>query len=237
MKDRFVRLSDVTVIVLLSATIVACDGRSLGRRETGALAGGAVGAGLGAIIGNQTGSSGAGIAIGSAIGAISGALVGNELDNEHERIDTTDAQLRQQEQELEQNRKLIAELKRRGADAYGTDRGVVVNLPDVLFDFGSANLKSADQTVSEISRAIASVPERSISVEGHTDSVGTYEYNQRLSEARARSVAQALGAQGISRQRIHTKGLGESDPIASNSTDIGRQRNRRVEVIIENSTR
>lgn len=223
------------VVTLSGCLLIACQGRSLGRREGGALAGGAIGAGLGAIVGNQTGSSGAGIAIGSAIGALSGALVGNELDNQHEEINSREDQIAKQEQELEQNRRLIEELKARGADAYGSARGVVVNLPDVLFDFGSADLNSsADSTVREIARAISSVPNRDISIEGHTDSVGTYDYNQRLSESRARSVAQALTRNGVSRQQLKTRGLGESDPISSNSTDVGRTRNRRVEVVIEN---
>jgi outer membrane protein OmpA-like peptidoglycan-associated protein len=236
---NYYQLNNKWVCLLVFSLVfsLGCEGRSLGKRETGALTGGALGAGLGAIIGNQTGSSGAGIAIGSAIGALSGALIGNELDNENDRIETTEQQILRQEQELEQNRRLIEELKRGGADAYGTSRGVVVNLPDVLFDFGSAKLNTSDDTVEEISRVISSVPDRNISVEGHTDSVGTNEYNQRLSEARARSVSQALINRGVSRRRIHSKGLGESDPIASNSTDVGRERNRRVEVIIENSGR
>lgn len=224
------------VVVLCAALLVSsCQSRSLGRRETGAVTGGVLGAGLGAIIGNQTGNSGAGIAIGSAIGAISGALVGNEMDNQNDTLDAREDQIALQERELEENRRLIEELKRGGADAYYTDRGVVINLPDVLFDFGSAQLsEDANGTVSEISRAISSVSSRTISVEGHTDSVGTSEYNQRLSESRARSVAQSLTKHGVSRQKISTRGYGEADPIASNNTDVGRQRNRRVEVIIEN---
>lgn len=226
----------VVVLCLCALLVGGCQSRSLSRRESGALAGGALGAGLGAIIGNQTGSSGAGIAIGSAIGAISGALVGNEMDNQNDTLDTRDDQIAIQERELEENRRLIEELKRGGADAYSSDRGVVINLPDVLFDFGSARLsEDANGTVNEIARAVSSVSSRSISVEGHTDSVGTVEYNQRLSEARARGVAQSLSQHGVSRQKIRTRGYGESDPIASNSTDVGRQRNRRVEVIIENS--
>ena len=227
------------VILLASALFSsACQNRSITRRETGALAGGALGAGLGAIIGNQTGNSGAGIAIGSAIGALSGALVGNELQNENDQLDQRDQQISAQERELEENRRLIEQLKRGGADAYGSSRGVVVNLPDVLFDFGSAKLTSeARATTRDIADAISSVPDRTISVEGHTDSVGSAEYNQRLSESRARAVAGELESAGVSRRNIRTKGMGESDPVATNNTQAGRDRNRRVEVIIENSRR
>ena len=229
-------LSAKLIVIALSVMLTSCQGRQLGKREAGALTGGVIGAGLGAIVGNQTGSSGAGIAIGSAIGAISGALIGNDLDTQNDTLDSRDQQIDIQERELEENRKLIEALKRGGADAYSTDRGVVVNLPDVLFQFGSSKVTAgAQETVGEIARVIATVPDRGVSVEGHTDSVGSNEYNQQLSEARARSVAQALNNKGVSRRVIRTRGLGESDPIASNSSELGRDRNRRVEVIIENS--
>ena len=229
-------LREFLLVIVFCIPVIGCEGARVGRRETGALAGGALGAGLGAIVGNQTGSSGAGIAIGSAIGLISGALIGNELDNQNDALDTRDQQIIEQERQLEENRKLIEQLKRGGADAYNTDRGVVVNLPDVLFQFGSSKITAkAEETTAEIARVIATVPDRQVAVEGHTDSIGTNEYNQRLSEARAHSVAQALQNKGVSRAVIHTRGLGESDPIATNSSEIGRERNRRVEVIIENS--
>jgi OOP family OmpA-OmpF porin len=73
-----------------------------------------------------------------------------------------------------------------------------------------------------------------VAIEGHTDSIGTVEYNQRLSEDRAHSVAAQLVREGISRGRMSTRGFGEAKPIASNKTEAGRTRNRRVEVIIEN---
>ena len=76
--------------------------------------------------------------------------------------------------------------------------------------------------------------ERKILVEGHTDSVGTVNYNLRLSENRARSVADQLVNSGVPRRSVSTRGFGEGDPIASNRAESGRKRNRRVEVIIEN---
>lgn len=225
----------VVSLLLVFCAVVGCDGRSLSRRESGALAGGALGAGLGAIVGNQVGSSGAGIAIGSAIGAISGGLIGNTMDNQSDQMDQTDQKLDAQDNEINENRRLIEELRSRGADARSTDRGVVVNLPDVLFEFGRADITpQARSTAREIAEVLRSVPDRTVSVEGHTDSVGTDGYNQQLSENRARSVAQELGSQGVSRRQIKTRGFGEREPIASNNTDSGRERNRRVEVIIEN---
>ena len=230
-------MSRVLVMGFLAAVLItACENAQFGAREKGALTGGALGAGLGAIVGNQVGSTGAGIAIGSAIGAISGGIIGNQVDNQNQALDERDAVLRAQEQELEQNRRLIEELRRRGADARLTDRGVVVNLPDVLFEFDSARLTpDARRTARDIADVIRTGSSgRHLSVEGHTDSTGTLAYNQRLSEDRARAVADQLVRDGIDHRAIATRGFGESRPIASNKSESGRQRNRRVEVVIEN---
>lgn len=220
---------------MAAVCLAACEAQPIKRREAGALGGAALGAGLGAIIGNQTGHTGGGIAIGSAIGALSGAIIGNEIDNENERLDNADRRLREQERELGENRRLIEELRARGTDVRSTERGVVVNLPDVLFEFDSARLTpEAESTAAQIADVLRNHGDRHVAVEGHTDSVGTIGYNQRLSEERARAVANELTRSGLPRRRISTRGFGESDPIASNRTDSGRSRNRRVEVIIEN---
>lgn len=215
--------------------LAGCEGQRFGAREAGALGGAGVGAGLGAIVGHQVGNAGAGVAIGSAFGALTGALIGNSIDNTNDNLDQNEARLAEQERQLQENRRLIEELRSRGTDARITDRGVVVNLPDVLFEFGrSALTAEARSTAREIADVIRSSPGRHISVEGHTDSIGTIEYNQRLSEDRARSVAAQLVSEGVPRGRVSTHGFGETRPIASNKSDAGRQRNRRVEVIIEN---
>ena len=228
---------------LLTVTLVACsmgivgcaNVRAPNAREKGVLAGGALGAGLGAIVGNQVGNSGAGIAIGSAIGAISGGLIGNEVENQNQLTAEQNRRISENEQVLAENRRLIDELRNRGIDVKETSRGIVANLPDVLFDFGSAHLTDAAR---DSVRSIAHVADQSrgrrISVEGHTDSVGTSEYNQRLSRDRASVVSHELSSFGVSPRRITSRGYGESKPISSNSSPQGRSRNRRVEVIIEN---
>lgn len=223
------------IAFVLMLFISGCEARPLSNRETGVLTGGALGAGLGAIVGNQVGNSGAGIAIGSAIGAVSGGLIGNSQDAQDKRHDERAKTIEEQQRQLDENRRMLEELRARGADAEITDRGIKVNLPDVLFNFNSADLTSrARDTAQEISRVVAKSPGRTIAVEGHTDSIGTSAYNQKLSYSRARSVADELNSQGVSRSKIVTRGYGESRPVASNSTDSGRQKNRRVEVIIEN---
>jgi outer membrane protein OmpA-like peptidoglycan-associated protein len=223
------------IAIIIVALLAGCEGNRIRAREKGALAGGTVGAGLGAIVGHETGKTGAGVAIGAAAGALAGALIGNEVDRQDDATAQTEGQLTQNQRILEENQRIIDELKRRGADVRSSDRGVVVNLPDVLFEFDKADLtRDAERTIADIADVLQDVRARRISVEGHTDSVGTIAYNHQLSERRARSVASSLTRQGISRRRIVTRGFGESDPIASNRSERGRARNRRVEVIIEN---
>lgn len=223
-----------TILLLGLFLFSACSGSQIKARESGALIGGAIGAGLGAIVGHKTGSSGAGVAIGGAVGAISGGLFGNNIDNENDRLDAQGKKIESQASQIEENRRILEELKKSGADVSQSDRGVVVNLPDVLFEFNKSKLtRSAINKVKDISDIVRRYPNHSLSVEGHTDSVGTLVYNKKLSQNRARSVADELVAQGVSRRRVSSVGYGESRPISLNASDSGRSKNRRVEVIIK----
>lgn len=117
--------------------------------------------------------------------------------------------------------------------AQQTDRGLVLTLSDVLFDIDESVLKpGADNAITQLAEFLNEYPERALIIEGHTDSTGPDSYNTMLSESRARAVAEALQQRGISRARLEVRGLGESQPVASNETDAGRQQNRRVEVIV-----
>jgi len=116
-----------------------------------------------------------------------------------------------------------------------TDRGLVLTLGDVLFTTGRSDLKSGgtahlDKLVAFLNR----YPSREVMIEGYTDSVGSEEYNQGLSERRAESVRHYLRGQGIDANRLEASGKGESNPVAGNDSATGRQQNRRVEVIISN---
>jgi outer membrane protein OmpA-like peptidoglycan-associated protein len=130
-----------------------------------------------------------------------------------------------------------AELQRQidALQAKPTDRGLIVTLGDVLFDTGRANLKPG--ATSNLNRLVAFLnqyPDRTVRIEGYTDSVGGEDYNQGLSERRADSVKSYLAGEGIGSIRLSASGKGESDPVASNDSAAGRQQNRRVEVIISN---
>jgi outer membrane protein OmpA-like peptidoglycan-associated protein len=212
-----------------------CSNYSPGATELGTLGGAAAGAGLGAIIGHQTGNAGVGVAIGSAAGALGGALLGAQVDRTDEAIEERQRRIEEQDRMIAENARLLEELRQRGIDVRDSDRGVVINLPDVLFESGRSELtQSARSTVHEIAEVLLQAPSRRLAVEGHTDSIGTIEYNHRLSDARARQVAQELESSGIPGRIITTHAFGETTPIASNKTEQGRRRNRRVEVIIEN---
>ena len=122
----------------------------------------------------------------------------------------------------------LAELK-----AQPTDRGMVITLSDVLFDSGRAQLRSgALRVLGRLADFMREYPDRIVAVEGFTDSVGPDAYNEDLSRRRAEAVREALVQQGIAGSRVVARGYGESYPVASNDTPEGRQRNRRVEVVI-----
>jgi outer membrane protein OmpA-like peptidoglycan-associated protein len=112
-------------------------------------------------------------------------------------------------------------------------RGLIVNMSDVLFDTGSYTLKpGAREILAKISGILLAHPGLTMQIEGHTDSVGSDELNQRLSEQRAGSVRDFLGQQGVSLSSITAQGFGKTEPVASNDTPEGRQRNRRVEIVV-----
>lgn len=229
-----VRRSTILCAIVLALGLIGCA-QPVNNAAKGSLLGAGLGAGTGAIVGNQVGNTGAGIAIGAALGAVGGALTGNAVDRMENENSALEGRISQNQAQLDENRRLIDELRSRGADARASDRGVVINLPDILFEFDRANLTGeAHRTIEEIEEVIRTVSDRPISVEGHTDSIGTVHYNKQLSERRARAVADKLARSGVSRARMNVIGYGEGSPIATNNTDQGRARNRRVEIIIEN---
>jgi outer membrane protein OmpA-like peptidoglycan-associated protein len=218
--------------------VSGCAGGDLTTREKGAGIGALGGAAAGGIIGAAVGHPGAGAAIGGALGLGAGALVGDQLQGQENKQKEQQKALDQQRGEIEKNRALIEELRKRNIEARETNRGVLVNLPSVNFEFDSADLTGNGRSrVNQIADIIKrDAPNRRITVEGHAsrESAAQEAYNQRLSERRANTVADALERSGVNGQNISAQGLGTRAPVASNDTESGRQQNRRVEVIIEN---
>lgn len=147
-------------------------------------------------------------------------------DADAARMDTAAAQ--RQAADL---RAQIAEL-----NAQATDRGLVVTLGDVLFASGKSDLKGgATSNLAKLSAFLNEYQDRTVVIEGHTDSVGAADYNQGLSQRRADAVKSYLVSQGVASSRLVASGMGQGSPIASNDSATGRQQNRRVEVIISNT--
>lgn len=180
--------------------------------QRGLVIGAAGGAVVGGIIGKVSGSTAKGAIIGAAVGGAAGAIIGDQMDR--------------QASELKQNVK--------GARVERVGEGIQVTFESgLLYDFDSDVVKSeARANLRELSTSLEKYPDSDLLILGHTDSIGTAEYNKRLSVRRADAAAEYLISQGVSRSRIGTGGLGEEEPVASNSDDAGRRQNRRVEVAI-----
>ncbi len=141
---------------------------------------------------------------------------------------------RQQADEASQRAKSLEE-ELAALKAKPTPRGMVLTLGDVLFDTGQATLKpGAYPTIEKVASVLKAESDRRITIEGHTDSVGTDEFNQSLSQRRAAAVETALLERGVASNQITAMGKGESFPVASNDNVGGRQQNRRVELIFAN---
>ena len=114
-----------------------------------------------------------------------------------------------------------------------TARGLIVNMSDVLFDTGKYTLKPDTKvSLAKVSGILAAYPALKLQVEGYTDSVGSDEYNQKLSENRAGSVKDFLVSQGVSMNNISGAGYGKNDPVADNTSAAGRAQNRRVQLVV-----
>ena len=228
-------LAFTVLIVLLSGA--GCS-EPLSTREKGAGIGALGGAAAGGLIGSAVHHPAAGAAIGGALGLGTGALIGDQLQGQERKQAEQQKAIDQQRADIAKNQALIEELKKRNIEARETNRGVAVNLPSVNFQFDSADLTpDGRDRVNQIASILnRQAPNRRIAVEGYAsrESAAQEAYNQRLSERRAETVADALTRDGVQSSQISSRGLGTRSPIASNETEEGRGQNRRVEVVIEN---
>jgi len=178
----------------------------------GALIGAAAGAVVGLISGDDAVERRQHAMIGAGLGALAGGAIGNYQDKQ-------EAELR-------------AELEGTGVSVVRNGDNITLNMPgNVTFATNSSDLSPAFFAVlNSVGKVLAEYEKTVVEVAGHTDSTGTDAYNQALSERRANSVSAYLRSQGVISQRLITLGLGESRPVADNSSDAGRQANRRVEI-------
>ena len=179
------------------------------------------------------------------------------LRDEKERITAATARLVREKRSLElameslRQDKTALELTRRGlqkdkaalgsrletalaqvAETRKSARGLVVSLPDILFDLDRASLKQETRvTLAKLAGILLILPDQSVTIEGHTDSSGSARHNRQLSQSRARAVLDFLKSQNVSADRLKSVGYGEDQPVADNRTRKGRRRNRRVEIV------
>jgi outer membrane protein OmpA-like peptidoglycan-associated protein len=165
------------------------------------------------------------------------ALAKAQADAKAREADKARAEAEAQAREAERAKAELAQLMKELSELQGqlTDRGIVLTIGDVLFATGKSDLNaSAQLSMDKLAEFLQNKQNRNLLVEGHTDSVGSDEYNQGLSEQRAASVKTALVKRGIASERIVTVGYSKKFPLASNATAAGKQQNRRVEAIILN---
>ena len=209
--------------LLLAAVLImpGCAAMQENRKTTiGAGAGAVVGAGVGYAIGG-----GKGAAIGAVVGGLAGGVIGHYMDKQKREFDQLLAESQAREQAA------IMQGVQREKDAL-----TITFKSDVMFDTNSSVIKSAAYASGEIDRVaqiLNRYPDTTIKVVGYTDSTGSESKNQQLSEQRANAVKNALVVKNVNAARISALGMGESNPIADNATEGGRQLNRRVNIIIE----
>lgn len=180
------------------------------KASQGALLGALAGAAAGAAIGGHEHRAG-GVLIGAATGAVAGGLIGRYLDKQAQELDAIP-----------------------GADVQRRDDSLLVNFEStLLFDSGSSTLNpGAYDRLRSLARTLNNYPKSDVIIKGHTDSEGSDQFNQKLSEERADRVRTFLASEGVAPARISAIGFGETMPIATNATPEGRQQNRRVEIEI-----
>ena len=214
MNHRFLIRS--TALGLVAAAVVLAGCENMSERQKGPATGAGVGAAAGAVLSSATGGkAGTGAVVGGAIGAV----VGNIWSKRQE------------------DRRIAMEQATRGTGVEVSrtqDNQLKVNIPnDISFDTGSATIKPQLRSVLDpFAASLHGDPNAHLTIIGHTDSTGSDAVNNPLSVERAQSVRDYLAARGVSPTRIETAGRGEREPVADNSTEAGRARNRRVEMFL-----
>ena len=204
----------LTTAMLAGTFLTSCNTvKNSNNSQRGAAAGAAAGAVLGGVLGNNVGNknnSALGAVLGGVIGGTAGAIIGKNMDKQAQQIETA--------------------LPGATVERVGEGIKVILNENTVNFNFDSAELTStAKSNLDKIAKVLIDNPKTLITIYGYTDSVGKDEYNMKLSRSRANAVKSYLVTKGMGVKRITAQGMGEADPIASNDTDAGRAKNRRVE--------
>ncbi len=203
------RIILIAVVAGLALLSYSC---STSNAVKGGVIGGVGGAVVGGIVGHELGNTALGAIIGAAVGGTAGVLIGNHMDKQAEEI----------ENEVE------------GVTVERVGEGIALKFDSgILFEYDSSTLQpEAKANIYKLANILKKYPDSNILIAGHTDSDGSEQYNQGLSERRAQAVSDYTKIQGVNPLRLSTVGLGENEPIATNNTVEGKQLNRRVEIAI-----
>lgn len=186
--------------------------KKLNKTQKGGIVGASGGAVVGAVIGQRSGNTALGAILGATVGGAAGAVIGRRMDKQAE------------------------EMKRQmpNAQVERVGEGIKITFgSDILFDTDSYALKTATkQQLSDFAKTLNKYEDTDIRIEGHADATGPEDHNLKLSKQRANAVGSYLEGLGVKTSRIDEKGYGEAQPVADNSSETGRKKNRRVDVAV-----
>ncbi|MCX6564348.1 MAG: OmpA family protein [Candidatus Aminicenantes bacterium] len=202
----------LTAFVLMVFLLAAVNCASWNKTTQGAVIGGAGGAVLGGVIGHAAGNTLLGAILGAAVGGTAGAFIGNYMDK----------QAAEMQRDLE------------GAEIQRIGEGIKITFDSgILFDIDKSDLRPVSKTnLADLAKILNKYPDTNILIEGHTDDTGSDDHNMTLSKDRAQSVASNLATLEVKSARFSIAGYGEAQPIVTNDTSEGRQKNRRVDIAV-----
>jgi outer membrane protein OmpA-like peptidoglycan-associated protein len=202
----------LTVFVLMVFLLAAVNCASWNKTTRGAVIGGAGGAVVGGVIGRAAGNTLLGAIIGAAVGGAAGAIIGNYMDK----------QAAEMQRDLE------------GAEIQRIGEGIKITFDSgILYDIDRSDLRPVSRTnLAQLAKILNRYPDTNILIEGHTDNTGSNDHNMTLSKDRAQSVASYLATVEVKSARFSIAGYGETQPIVTNDTPEGRQKNRRVDIAV-----
>ena len=209
---KHLQLGKKFLLSFSAAAILLAGCKNMNKTQKGAVIGTAGGAAMGAVIGKAAGNTALGAIIGATVGGVTGAIIGKKMDKQAKEIENDVP----------------------GAKVERVGEGIVVEFNEkILFGFDRADLSSsATKNLDKLSQILVKYPDTDIEIQGHTDNVGTENYNEGLSERRASAVTNYLKSKGVKSSRLKPIGYGETAPKYANTSEEGRTQNRRVEFLI-----
>lgn len=220
MESQLNSISKKSLVLLLAGSLLSTDmltscksvKNNTNKTQRGAVIGAGSGAVIGGVVGRRSGNTALGAILGATVGGAAGAVIGRRMDKQAEEM----------RRELPN-----AQVERVG-------EGIKITFgSDILFDVDSYQLKPATkQQLTDFAQTLNKYEDTDIRVEGHADATGSDGHNQQLSNRRAQAVGDFLESQGVKSSRVDEKGYGEAQPVADNTTEAGRGKNRRVDVAV-----